>query len=152
MVGLRSVRGFTLIELLAVNAIVAILAAVLWPAEPIAIVETAPNCHMVCDVGHMGSDTESTTGWDARRFDHNDGMNCGYSDGHVKDHKRQFTAAEMGTNPSPRQAVPRAPPEAPPSSRPGRFPCPVGRSVSPKKRWNWEGIRKNTRNMQGHPI
>jgi len=68
------------------------------PAELIAIVETAVHCHMICGVGHMGSDTGSTTGWDARRFDHNDGMNCGYYDGHVKFHKRQFQPQEFGVD------------------------------------------------------
>jgi prepilin-type N-terminal cleavage/methylation domain-containing protein/prepilin-type processing-associated H-X9-DG protein len=68
------------------------------PAETIAIVETATNCHMICGVGHMGAATGSTTGWDARRMQHNDGMNCAYVDGHVKFHKSQFQAAELGVD------------------------------------------------------
>ncbi len=64
----------------------------------IAILESAPNCHMFCGVGHAGADTGSTTGWDNRRFSHNDGMNVAYYDGHVKFHKRQFTRQEFGVD------------------------------------------------------
>ena len=67
-------------------------------AETVAIVETQLHCHMVCGVGHMGSDSGSTNGWDARRTDHNDGMNCAYHDGHVKFHKRQFQPQEFGVD------------------------------------------------------
>ena len=64
----------------------------------IAIVETAVHCHMICGVGHMGSDTGSTEGWDARRLSHNNGMNVAYYDGHVKWHGRQFRREELGVD------------------------------------------------------
>ena len=64
----------------------------------VAIVETTVHCHMVCGVGHMGADTGSTSGWDARRTDHNDGMNVAYYDGHVKAHRREFRPQEMGVD------------------------------------------------------
>jgi len=40
----------------------------------------------------------STTGRDSRRTDHNDGMNVGYYDGHVKFHKRTFRPQEFGVD------------------------------------------------------
>jgi len=67
-------------------------------ANLIAICESAVHCHMFCGVGHAGAASGSTTGWDSRRFSHNDGMNVAYYDGHVKFHKRDFTAAEFGVD------------------------------------------------------
>jgi len=67
-------------------------------AETVAITETSLNCLMTCGVGHMGTDSGSTTGWDSRRTQHNDGMNVAYHDGHVKFHKRTFLPAEMGVD------------------------------------------------------
>lgn len=64
-------------------------------AETVLIVETNPACRMICGVGHMGSDSGSAIGWDARRTTHNDGMNVTYCDGHVKWHKRTFQVAEF---------------------------------------------------------
>lgn len=62
----------------------------------IAIAETSYWCSFICGVGHMGADSGSTTGWDARRLSHNDGMNLAYYDGHAKYHGRQFRPEEFG--------------------------------------------------------
>ncbi len=67
-------------------------------AQLISVVESVYWCGMICGVGHMGSDSGSTNGWDARRTDHNDGMNVGYYDGHVKFHKRTFTPQDFGVD------------------------------------------------------
>lgn len=67
-------------------------------ANLISIAETRYWCGMFCGVGHAGADSGSTTGWDARRTDHNDGMNVGYYDGHVKFHKRTFQRQEWGVD------------------------------------------------------
>jgi prepilin-type processing-associated H-X9-DG protein len=64
----------------------------------IAIVETTVGCGFICGVGHMGYDTGSTTGWDARRMTHNTMMNVAYYDGHVKAHGRQFMPQEFGVD------------------------------------------------------
>lgn len=65
-------------------------------ANLIAITESDSGCGMWCGVGHAGYDSGSTTGWDRRRTQHNDGMNVAYYDGHVKFHKRTFLPAEFG--------------------------------------------------------
>jgi len=67
-------------------------------ANLIAIVETEYRCGAFCGVGHAGTDSGSTTGRDSRRTDHNDGMNVGYYDGHVKFHKRTFRPQEFGVD------------------------------------------------------
>jgi prepilin-type N-terminal cleavage/methylation domain-containing protein/prepilin-type processing-associated H-X9-DG protein len=67
-------------------------------AETIAIVESDNGCDMFCGVGHAGTDSGSTTGWDRRRTQHNDGMNVAYYDGHVKFHQRTFLPAEFGVD------------------------------------------------------
>jgi prepilin-type N-terminal cleavage/methylation domain-containing protein/prepilin-type processing-associated H-X9-DG protein len=64
----------------------------------LAIMESQVHCHMWCGVGHAGADSGSTTGWDTRRVDHNDGMNCAYYDGHVKYHQRIFRPEEFGVD------------------------------------------------------
>jgi len=65
----------------------------------VAIIEVTPgNCGMVCGVGHAGADSGSTTGWDARRTDHNNRMNVAYYDGHVDSHIRLFKATEFGVD------------------------------------------------------
>jgi prepilin-type N-terminal cleavage/methylation domain-containing protein/prepilin-type processing-associated H-X9-DG protein len=71
-------------------------AVIKYPAETILVAECVYWCGMYCGVGHAGADTGSTTGWDARRVDHNDGMNVAWTDGHVKYHKRQFRPEEWG--------------------------------------------------------
>lgn len=67
-------------------------------ANLITVVETTVGCNFICGVGHMGTDSGSQTGWDARRLTHNDGMNVGYYDGHAKWHGRQFRAEEFGVD------------------------------------------------------
>lgn len=64
----------------------------------VAIVESVPGCGLFCGVGHAGTDSGSTTGWDSRRTQHNDGMNVAYYDGHVKFHRRTFMPAEFGVD------------------------------------------------------
>lgn len=64
----------------------------------IVICESVTNCHMSCGVGHAGSGAGSTTGWHSRRFTHDDGMNVAYYDGHVKFHKKDFSAREFGVD------------------------------------------------------
>jgi prepilin-type N-terminal cleavage/methylation domain-containing protein/prepilin-type processing-associated H-X9-DG protein len=55
-------------------------------------------CGMFCGVGHAGTESGSTIGWDARRTDHNQRMNVAYYDGHVEGHARQFKASEFGVD------------------------------------------------------
>jgi prepilin-type N-terminal cleavage/methylation domain-containing protein/prepilin-type processing-associated H-X9-DG protein len=64
----------------------------------VAIVESVTTCDMFCGVGHAGTDSGSTTGWDARRTDHNGQMNVAFYDGHVKSHQRTFLPQEFGVN------------------------------------------------------
>lgn len=64
----------------------------------VAIVESDNGCGMFCGVGHAGTDSGSTTGWDRRQTRHNNRMNVGYYDGHVEGHARQFKASEFGVD------------------------------------------------------
>lgn len=65
----------------------------------VAVVETDNGCGMICGVGHMGTISGSQTGWDRRRHSHNEGMNVGYYDGHVKWVKQNtFKAADFGVD------------------------------------------------------
>ncbi|MFQ6099565.1 MAG: H-X9-DG-CTERM domain-containing protein, partial [Armatimonadota bacterium] len=73
------------------------LDAVREPANTIAVLESRHWCAMFCGVGHAGADTGSTTGWDAREYRHNDGMNVLWTDGHVKWHGKTFRREEFGT-------------------------------------------------------
>ncbi|MBC7287116.1 MAG: hypothetical protein H5T86_03540 [Armatimonadetes bacterium] len=67
-----------------------------FPANTLLILESTAGCANYCGVGHAGAENGSTTGWDARRLDHNDGMNVAYCDGHVKWHGRMFQREEFG--------------------------------------------------------
>ncbi|HIE50240.1 MAG TPA: hypothetical protein EYP85_00650 [Armatimonadetes bacterium] len=57
-----------------------------FPAETILVSEVTDWCIMTCGVGHAGRESHGSAGrgWDTRRFDHTDGMNLLYCDGHVK--------------------------------------------------------------------
>ena len=67
-------------------------------SELIAILESTSNCGLFCGVGHAGTDSGSTTGWDNRRTTHNNQMNVGWFDGHVTNHQRNFKASEFGVD------------------------------------------------------
>jgi len=63
------------------------LGALPKPAETAMVVETNIGCRMVCGAWHM--DTQGWNPWgvpqaNAGRFQHNDGMNICFADGHVK--------------------------------------------------------------------
>jgi len=67
------------------------------PSSTIAVSEcNTAHCLMGCGVGHAGAENGSTNGWDIRRLDHNEMMNIGWYDGHVKIHGRLFKREEWG--------------------------------------------------------
>jgi prepilin-type processing-associated H-X9-DG protein len=65
-----------------------------------AVLESRIHCGMFCGVGHAGEDWGALPvggAWDAKRLDHNGGMNVGFYDGHVK-FVKQATAADFGVD------------------------------------------------------